>query len=96
MNGFIVFPFFLLLNKCDIFSQKLQKTSLKVCFPDYNGDTEQDALQFILKKFEAAGQENGQENGQQRFHHILCSFDSEQVKTILEEFQKTVLQANTI
>jgi len=45
-------PIFLMLNKKDLFEQKLKKTSLKVCFPDYDGaDDMKDALPFIAEKF---------------------------------------------
>ena len=46
-------PIVFLLNKVDLFKQKLEKIPLKVCFPDYEGsDVVEEACQFIRQKFE--------------------------------------------
>ncbi|KAL5108528.1 Guanine nucleotide-binding protein G i subunit alpha [Taenia crassiceps] len=45
---------FLILNKFDLFQQKLAITSLKTCFPDYKGtDNATEAAKFIQQRFEA-------------------------------------------
>ncbi|KAF2072629.1 hypothetical protein CYY_006052 [Polysphondylium violaceum] len=44
-------PIILFLNKCDLFAEKIRKTSIKICFPDYAGTNDYDeCIQFIKKK----------------------------------------------
>jgi hypothetical protein len=46
-------PFFLFLNKKDLFEDTIQKAPLKKCFPEFNGPEKDmnSALQFIQQKF---------------------------------------------
>jgi hypothetical protein len=47
-------PIFIFLNKKDLFEEMIPKTSLKVCFPEYNGPDGEvlPALDYIKKKYE--------------------------------------------
>ncbi|CAF3888147.1 unnamed protein product, partial [Rotaria sp. Silwood1] len=45
-------PIFLCLNKKDLFAKKIIRSSLRQCFPEYNGRDEYgEASQYILSKF---------------------------------------------
>ena len=48
-------PIFMFLNKKDLFEDMIKKTSLKTCFPDYNGEEGQalPALEHIKNKYTA-------------------------------------------
>lgn len=48
-------PIFIFLNKKDLFEEMIPKTSLKVCFPEYDGPDGQvlPAVEYIKKKYEA-------------------------------------------
>eukprot|EP00611_Tribonema_gayanum_P021595 TRINITY_DN4184_c0_g1_i2.p1 TRINITY_DN4184_c0_g1~~TRINITY_DN4184_c0_g1_i2.p1 ORF type:complete len:357 (-),score=139.00 TRINITY_DN4184_c0_g1_i2:304-1374(-) len=50
---FVNTPIFVFLNKKDLFEQMIAKTSLKVCFPEYDGPEGEarPALEFIEKKY---------------------------------------------
>jgi len=43
----------LCLNKMDIFEEKLKQRNLKDYYPEYTGNTKEEAIEFIRKKFEA-------------------------------------------
>jgi len=51
-NYFENIPIVLLLNKTDLFSEKIQRRPLSACFPEYSGGANyRAALQFIENKF---------------------------------------------
>jgi len=54
--AFLKTPIFLFFNKKDLFETQLAKTSLKVCFPEYDGKEGKEAdvgeaIQYITKQF---------------------------------------------
>ena len=82
-------PVILLLNKVDIFQQKLEKIPLKVSFPDYEGnDVVEEACQFIRQKFEVLGEIEGRE-----IHSfVTCAVDLESSGTLW----KNILECSSI
>lgn len=91
---------FLLLNKKDLFEEKIKKSSLKKCFPEYTGaDEYNEASQFIQGKFEALANED-----KEIYSHFTCATDTGDIRiafnvlmdVIIDSFIKQVLKENDI
>eukprot|EP01100_Stratorugosa_tubuloviscum_P004749 TRINITY_DN219_c1_g3_i2.p1 TRINITY_DN219_c1_g3~~TRINITY_DN219_c1_g3_i2.p1 ORF type:complete len:356 (-),score=168.99 TRINITY_DN219_c1_g3_i2:58-1125(-) len=69
----------LFFNKRDLFEQKIQKTPLTVCFPDYKGENNfKDTTEFIKKKFGDLNR-NPKRN---IYMHLTCATDTEAVRKV--------------
>jgi len=80
----------LFLNKMDLFAEKIQKVSLKVCFDTYKGKDEfEPALSYIKKKFLAV-----REGKQPIFVHQTCATDTENVRVVFAAVEDTILGQN--
>jgi len=68
----------LFLNKKDLFKQKLTKTPLNICFPDYTGENEYEpASQLIREQFE---KQNNHPDTKEIYTHFVCATDTENVR----------------
>lgn len=48
---FLSTPTILLLNKIDVFKEKMKRVNLSACFEDYEGGLDDEGLKFITSKF---------------------------------------------
>eukprot|EP01111_Echinosteliopsis_oligospora_P003013 TRINITY_DN1484_c0_g1_i1.p1 TRINITY_DN1484_c0_g1~~TRINITY_DN1484_c0_g1_i1.p1 ORF type:complete len:348 (-),score=76.88 TRINITY_DN1484_c0_g1_i1:87-1130(-) len=81
----------LLLNKKDLFEDKIKNVPLTCCFPDYNGpSTFDDATKFIEGKF----LERVEAKDKQIFVHRTCATDTDNVKHVFAAVKMTVLENN--
>ena len=82
---------FVLLFFCflgDLFSKKIQRKSIRVCFSEYNGsDTYQDSIDFIREKFKA----QNHLKFKQIYIHITCATDKNNVKKVFDDVQHGVV-----
>ena len=68
----------LFLTKKDLFSEKIKKSPLTICFPEYNGQNEfKEASEFIWKKFDCL---NKSPNTRYVYVHFTCNVDSQNIK----------------
>ncbi|GFO07776.1 guanine nucleotide-binding protein g(o) subunit alpha [Plakobranchus ocellatus] len=80
----------LFLNKKDIFSNKLKKTSIKTCFPDYKGPELIDtSLQFVQEKFKL-----NKPPSKQMYTHVCCAIDVQQMKEVVSAVVECVVDIN--
>jgi hypothetical protein len=79
----------LFLNKRDLFEEKIKKTDLSVCFPDYKGGNDAEAaLTFITDKFLAQN-----ENPRKPIYpHAVCATDTDNVQRVFDATQDVVLR----
>jgi len=83
-------PIFLFFNKKDMFEEKLRKTNLNVCFPDYNGaSTFEEASAFVAKKF---AEQLPASNAHQFKHWFVASRLRRDIKYSFEELQGFLLE----
>jgi guanine nucleotide-binding protein G(i) subunit alpha len=85
-NSFKDCPVILLLNKCDLFEQKIPKFPLKETFSDYDGEDDVGkAYDFVEKKFR-----NQEKNptGNRIFSFKLIGVNPKKVQEIYEEVMK--------
>jgi hypothetical protein len=66
-------PIFMFLNKKDLFEEMIKTTSLRVCFPEYDGpDSEaKPALDYIEKKYRDVMQQHCP--GKPLYIHIIAA-----------------------
>eukprot|EP00008_Paramoeba_atlantica_P010104 CAMPEP_0201487336 /NCGR_PEP_ID=MMETSP0151_2-20130828/12366_1 /ASSEMBLY_ACC=CAM_ASM_000257 /TAXON_ID=200890 /ORGANISM="Paramoeba atlantica, Strain 621/1 / CCAP 1560/9" /LENGTH=304 /DNA_ID=CAMNT_0047872339 /DNA_START=333 /DNA_END=1247 /DNA_ORIENTATION=+ len=80
----------LFLNKCDLFREKIKKTDLKVCFPDYEGGRNYDAaVDFITKKFVALHQHPDKKI----YVHVTCATDTQMTSKVFDAVRETLRNA---
>jgi len=79
----------LFLNKFDIFQKKIQKVSLKQCFPDYEGkDGDQDdATTYIKEAFKAK-----QTKSQQFYMHLITATDTSNIQKVFDTVKEIFLK----
>jgi len=81
----------LFMNKIDLFEDKIKKVSLKVCFPDYDGDNSfKDACEYIKMRFMDV---NTDEN-RLIFPHLTCATDTTNVSKVFDACKLTILNKN--
>jgi len=74
-------PIALMLNKRDLFEEKLTVGSLRAVFPEYNGDHSFDsAIEYITAKFIEL---NASEN-RKIYPHTTCATDSVSIKNVFQ------------
>lgn len=78
----------LFLNKCDLFQEKLKTVSLKVCWPEYDGDnTYPNGCMFIEKQFLARNHHK-----KHVYCHVTCATDERNVKVVFNGVKDIVVR----
>lgn len=79
----------LFLNKKDLFAEKIKKTDLKVCFPNYDGGNNYDnAENFIRARF----LEKNQVKTRTIYVNVTCAIDTKNIEIIWNSVRKTLLE----
>lgn len=77
----------LFLNKKDLFAEKIQKTDLNVCFPEYTGGKNYEAAsQFIRETFL-----DQNETRKPIYHHLTCATDTKNVEIVFLAVRDSIL-----
>lgn len=80
----------LFLNKSDLFSEKIQKVDLNVCFPEYTGGLDYDAgCAFLKNIFES---KNQHKDTKQVYTHITCATNTENVQHVFNSVEDTIIK----
>lgn len=80
----------LMLNKKDLFAEKIKKVPLTVCFDDYDGppgDYDR-AIQFIQKEFESMNNRADK----QVYTHITCATDTNNMRVVFDAVKDIVIR----
>jgi len=79
----------LFLNKRDLFGEKIARTDLTVCFPEYTGGTNYDnAVAFVKDKFLSAN-----ENPKKHIYsHVTCATDTDNITVVFNAVKDIILQ----
>lgn len=79
----------LFLNKKDLFAEKIKKTDLNVCFPEYNGGNDYEAAsEFIRETFLAQN-----ETKKPIYHHLTCATDTKNVEIVFLAVRDSILNS---
>jgi guanine nucleotide-binding protein G(o) subunit alpha len=88
---FVKTSFILFLNKKDLFEDKIERSPLNICFPEYTDANEfVPACTYILKQFEA--KKNNQEKD--IYSHLTCATDTENVQFVFEAVTASIVSSN--
>jgi len=79
----------LMLNKRDLFADKIKKVPLTVCFPDYaEGDDYDAGCEFIQEQFES----KVKDGNKQIYTHITCATDTSNMRHVFMAVKDIVIR----
>ncbi|KAK6470432.1 guanine nucleotide-binding protein G(t) subunit alpha-2 [Huso huso] len=82
----------LFLNKKDLFEEKVKKTHLSICFPDYDGpNTYEDASNYIKIQFLDLNMRKGIK---EIYSHMTCATDTENVNIVFNAVTDIIIKEN--
>uniref|UniRef100_A0A7E4V171 Guanine nucleotide-binding protein G(I) subunit alpha n=1 Tax=Panagrellus redivivus TaxID=6233 RepID=A0A7E4V171_PANRE len=83
----------LFLNKKDLFEEKIVKSPLSLCFPEYHGgNTYEEAAAFIQGQFEAL---NKRKDGQKEIYtHFTCATDTNNIRFVFDAVTDIIIKEN--
>ncbi|XP_041083254.1 guanine nucleotide-binding protein G(t) subunit alpha-2 [Polyodon spathula] len=82
----------LFLNKKDLFEDKIKKTHLSICFPDYDGpNTYDDASTYIKNQFLDLNLRKGIK---EIYSHLTCATDTENVNIVFNAVTDIIIKEN--
>lgn len=81
----------LFLNKRDLFQEKVAKSSLRKCFPEYQGKDEfKEAAEYIQAQFVAQNKSEEKEI----YCHLTCATDTENVQFVFDAVTDVIITNN--
>lgn len=82
----------LFLNKKDLFAEKIEKSPLTVCFPEYKGsNTFDECASYIQMKFENL---NKRKEQKQMYSHFTCATDTTNIQFVFDAVTDVIIQNN--
>ncbi|XP_021565801.1 guanine nucleotide-binding protein G(t) subunit alpha-1 [Carlito syrichta] len=82
----------LFLNKKDVFTEKIKKAHLSICFPDYDGpNTYDDAGNYIKVQFLEL---NMRRDVKEIYSHMTCATDTQNVKFVFDAVTDIIIKEN--
>ncbi|CAP35981.2 Protein CBG18556 [Caenorhabditis briggsae] len=90
---FVETSIILFLNKKDLFEEKIKKSPLTYCFPEYTGhDNFDDGSAFIQKQFEIVNKRQG---GQKEIYtQFTCATDTNNIRFVFDAVTDIVIRDN--
>jgi len=89
---FIKTSIILFLNKKDLFAEKIKTSSLKICFPEYDGaDTDEEAGAYIREQFEEL---NNRKKGKELYSHFTCATDTTNIQFVFDAVTDVIIKIN--
>ncbi|XP_006882580.1 PREDICTED: guanine nucleotide-binding protein G(o) subunit alpha isoform X4 [Elephantulus edwardii] len=81
----------LFLNKKDIFEEKIKKSPLTICFPEYTGpNTYEDAAAYIQAQFESKNRSPNKEI----YCHMTCATDTNNIQVVFDAVTDIIIANN--
>ena len=86
---FIDTSIILFLNKKDLFEEKIRRSPLTICFPDYPGSSNyEEASAFIQMKFESLNRNPSKEI----YTHFTCATDTSNVQFVFDSVTDVIIK----
>lgn len=81
----------LLLNKKDLFKQKIHKSPLSSCFPDYTGGPDYEkAAAYVQYQFE----KRNDRIGRKIYCHTTCATDTQNMEFVIDAVTDSIIASN--
>lgn len=82
----------LFLNKKDLFAEKIRKSPLNICFPEYTGENSyEEAAAYIQVKFEEL---NAMKDSKEIYTHFTCATDTRNVQFVFDAVTDVIIKNN--
>ncbi|XP_053199054.1 guanine nucleotide-binding protein G(i) subunit alpha-1-like [Scomber japonicus] len=82
-------PIILLFNKKDLFEEKIGKSRLTLCFPEYSGGhSYEETADYIRCQFEYINKRDVM------YSHFICAIDTKNVQTVLDEITDVIIRVD--
>jgi len=79
----------LMLNKRDLFGEKIQKVPLRVCFPEYEGkDTYEECTKYMKDVFES----KNKNKEKTIYTHVTCATDTDNVAAVFNAVKDIIIR----
>lgn len=89
---FVETSIILFLNKKDLFEEKITKSSLTICFPEYTGsNTYEEGANYIRLKFENL---NKRKDQKEIYTHFTCATDTNNIKFVFDAVTDVIIKNN--
>uniref|UniRef100_S4RII1 Guanine nucleotide-binding protein G(o) subunit alpha n=1 Tax=Petromyzon marinus TaxID=7757 RepID=S4RII1_PETMA len=88
---FIDTSIILFLNKKDLFAEKIKKSALVICFPEYTGpNTFEDAAAYIQAQYESKNRSPNKEI----YCHMTCATDTNNIQVVFDAVTDIIIANN--
>jgi len=82
----------LFLNKKDLFAEKITKSPLSICFPEYTGsNTYEEAAAYIQMQFENL---NKRKDTKEIYTHFTCATDTNNIQFVFDAVTDVIIKNN--
>lgn len=89
---FVETSIILFLNKKDLFEEKIIKSPLTICFPEYTGtNTYEEAAAYIQMKFENL---NKRKEQKEIYTHFTCATDTNNIQFVFDAVTDVIIKNN--
>lgn len=89
---FVSTSIILFLNKKDLFEEKIARSPLTICFPEYAGpNTYTDASHYIRAKFENL---NKRKDQKEIYTHFTCATDTTNIQFVFDAVTDVIIKNN--
>ncbi|TGZ73113.1 hypothetical protein CRM22_001714 [Opisthorchis felineus] len=89
---FVETSIILFLNKRDLFEDKITKSPLTICFPEYMGlNNYEEASQYIRRRFEGL---SGQNKAKDVYSHFTCATDTNNIQFVFDAVTDVIIKTN--
>ncbi|XP_007553239.1 guanine nucleotide-binding protein G(o) subunit alpha-like [Poecilia latipinna] len=81
----------LFLNKKDLFENKIIKSPLTICFPEYTGpDNYDDGIAYIKSQYEGKNKSPNKEV----YSHVTCATDTNNIQFVFDSVTDVIIGTN--
>ncbi|XP_037043630.1 G protein alpha i subunit isoform X1 [Bradysia coprophila] len=89
---FVETSIILFLNKKDLFEEKINRSPLTICFPEYTGsNTYEEASSYIRMKFENL---NKRKDQKEIYTHLTCATDTNNIQFVFDAVTDVIIKNN--
>lgn len=91
---FIETSIILFLNKKDLFEEKITRSPLTICYPEYSGaNTYEEAAAYIQCQFEDL---NRRKDSKEIYTHFTCATDTKNVQFVFDAVTDVIIKSNLV